>query len=250
MSISTPVVNAGQYYINGLELSSLTATTMFVAKGQCRDSTNVNDIFLPADITINAAIQGAAGIDQGALVATTFYAVYAVGDSFGNNVGTAVISANLAAPLMPEGYNMFFRIGYIKTDGAAHILAFRQDGCGLDRWMWYDVAIATGITSGSSATFADVDCSAGLPNSVPTMVNFLCVFTPTAATDTLELKPGDSAATNGYARASGAVAAIAETVNMVCPTDAPNTEAVAYLVTGSAVAIDVAAYLDQLYVTA
>lgn len=263
MAISTPIVNARQYYINGLNLIYATTTTLTVTAGRCSDSTNVNDISvglplnvaatqtgeLPVDdgtgnVTINAAANGAAGLDTGSLANNTFYAVYAIGDSFGNQPGSAVLSASLTSPLMPSGYNMYFRIGYVKTDGSAHLLAFRQDGCGLDRWMWYDAAIATGVTSGSSATYAAVDCSASLPSSPTTMVNFLCVFSPTGTNDKLVLVPGTSTATAGYATLSGTGAAV--TGNLVCPTDSPNTDAIDYKVTGTATAISVAAYLDQL----
>lgn len=268
MSINTPIVNARQYYINGLKLAYVSATTMTVSAGRCSNSSNLSDISigLPLNVaatqtgvlpvaagtgavTINTAVNGAAGLDTGAMANDTFYAVYAIGDSFGNEPGSALISADLASPLLPSGYDMFFRIGFIKSSGAAAILPFRQDGCGLDRWMWYDAPIATDITNGSSASYAAVDCSDGLPNSTPTMARFYCVFTPTAADDTLVLVPGTSTATLGYASASGAVAAVVETVQLTCPTDSPNTDAIDYKVTGSAVAISVQAYLDQLAVS-
>lgn len=268
MAISTPITNARQYYINGLKLAYASATTLTVSAGKCSNSTNENDILvgLPLNVaatqtgtepvpagtgavTINGAANGAAGLDTGSLANNTFYAVYAIGDSYGINDGSAIISANLSSPLLPAGYDMFFRIGYVKTNGSAEFLPFRQDGCGLDRWMWYDASIATSITNGSSATYAAVDASGALPNSVPTMVNWACVFTPTAAADKLVLVPGTSTSTGGYASASGAVAGVATTVNLVCPTDSPNTDAIDYKVTGSAVAINVQAYLDQLAVT-
>lgn len=268
MAISTPIVNARQYYINGLKLAYLTSTTMTVTAGRCSNSTNVNDISvgLPLNVaatqtgvlpvaagtgavTINTAANGAGGLDIGAMANNTFYAVYAIGDSYGENPGSALISANLSAPLLPAGYDMYFRIGFIKSSGAAAILPFRQDGCGLDRWMWYDAPIATDITAGSSATYAPVDCSASLPAATPTMVNFYCVFTPTAGDDTLVLVPGTSTSTLGYATLSGSVAAVAVTGNLICPTDSPVTDAIDYKVTGSAVAISVSAYLDQLAVS-
>ncbi|KTD29674.1 hypothetical protein [Legionella maceachernii] len=265
MSISTPIVNARQYYINGLKLGYYDGTHVVVTAGKCSNSTNENDISvgLPLNVAatqtgtepvadgtgtvlINAAANGVAGLDTGALANNTFYAVYAIGDSYGINDGSAVISANLTQPLLPAGYDMYFRIAYVKTNGSAQFLAFRQDGCGLDRWMWYDASIPTSVTAGSSATYAPVDASAALPSPAPTMVNWACVFTPTAAGNKLVLTPGLSTSTNGYAQASGAVAAVAETVNLVCPTDGVLTQAIEYKVTGSAVAINVQAYLDQL----
>jgi hypothetical protein len=266
MTISTPITNARQYYINGLELAYLTTTTMSVNQGRCSDSTNTNDISVglplnvaatqtgvePVDpgtgaVTINIAVNGVGGLDTGTIAASTFYAVYAIGDSYGLNPGSALISANLTTPFLPSGYDMKKRLGYIKTDGSSHILPFRQDGCGLDRWMWYDAPIATSVTAGSSATYAPVDCSASLPSSTPTLVNFYCVFSPTGTNDKLVLVPGTSTSTLGYATLSGTGAAV--TGNLICPTDTPNTDAIDYKVTGTAVAIDVAAYLDQLVVT-
>ncbi len=266
MAISTPITNARQYYINGLKLTWLTTTTMSVSAGRCSNSTNVNDIsvglplnvaatqtgVLPVDagtgaVTISTAVHGAGGLDTGTIANSTFYAVYAIGDSFGIEPGSALISANLSAPLLPAGYDMSFRIGYIKTDGSAHILEFRQDGCGLDRWMWYDAPIATDITAGASATYAPVNASAGLPAATPTMVNWYVSFAPTGTNDKLVLVPGTSTSTLGYATLSGTGAAVAG--NLICPTDSPLTDAIDYKVTGSAVAIDVAAYLDQLAVS-
>ncbi len=265
MAISTPITNARQYYINGLKLAYVSGTTMTVTAGRCSNSTNVNDISvgLPLNVaatqtgelpvaagtgtvTINTASNGAAGLDQGAMANNTFYAVYAIGDSYGIQPGSACISADLSSPLLPGGYDMSFRIGFIKSSGAAAILPFRQDGCGLDRWMWYDAPIATDVTAGASATYAPVSLVASIPAATPTMVNFYCAFTPTAGDDTLVLVPGTSTSTLGYATMSGSVAAVAVTGNLICPTDNPLTDAIDYKVTGSAVAISVSAYLDQL----
>lgn len=266
MTISTPVVNGNLMYINGMRLAAVNTTTFTVSQGLCRNSTNLNDINiglplnvaatqtgeLPVDagggaVTVDITTTGAGGLDNGTIAASTFYAVHAVGDSFGINAGTAIISTSLTAPVLPAGYDMFRRIGFIKTDGSTHVLAFRQEGLSTDRWMWWDVAIATGVTSGSSATFATVDCSAGIPAmGVNSQALFLVVFTPTAGDDTVELRPGLSSATAGYSRMSGSVAAVVQTGMMECPIDTPYTDAVDYLVTGSATAISVAAYLDQL----
>jgi hypothetical protein len=263
MAISTPIVNSGQLYINGLKLFYATATTMTVWSGRCRDATNTNDISLglplnvaatqtgelPVDagtgnVTINTAVHGAGGLDTGTIANDTFYGVYAIGDSFGNEPGSACLSTNLNLPLMPAGYNMYFRIGFIKTNGSAQILPFRQDGVSLDRWMWYDAPIATDITAGASATYAPVNASTGLPSPSPKMVNWYCSFTPTGTNDKLVLVPGTSTSTLGYATLSGTGAAV--TGNLICPTDDSSTDPIDYKVTGTAVAISVAAYLDQL----
>jgi hypothetical protein len=241
-----PIVNAGLKYVTGLRLSWTSNTVMSVASGQARNSSNVNDITLSAAQTITTTVSGAGGVDTGTIANSTFYGVYVVGDSTGYEATTAVISADLTTPLLPAGYDMYRRIGYVKTNGSAQFLEFRQDGLDASRWMWYDVAIATNITAGASATFAAVDASAGLPGltAFASEVNILALFTPTAANNTLELRPGSSSATAGYTRASGDVAAVVVTTNMVVPYDV--TTGIDYKVTGSAVALSVAAYLDLL----
>jgi len=217
MTISTPIVNAGAMYINGMRLAYASTTTFTVSQGLCRNSTNVNDINiglplnvaatqtgeLPVDaglgaVTVDITAAGAGGLDNGTIAASTFYAVHAIGDSFGIMPGSAMISTSVTDPLLPAGYDMFRRIGFIKTDGSSHVLAFRQEGVTADRWMWWDVAIATGVTSGSSATFATVDCSAGIPAmGVNSDAKFLVTFTPKGAANDIELRPGLSSATNG-----------------------------------------------------
>ena len=44
MTISTPVVNGGLMYVNGMRLAAVNTTTFTVSQGFCRNSTNVNDI--------------------------------------------------------------------------------------------------------------------------------------------------------------------------------------------------------------
>lgn len=245
MSTQTPIVNEGLKYINGLTLSRTSNTIVAIAAGACRDSTNTNDIVVESALAVSNIIAGAGGLDTGTVANSTFYAIFVIGDSTKYNDPVGLFSTSATAPTLPFGYDMFRRVGWAKTNGSAQFLEFRQRGASNDRWMWYDVAIATDITAGSSATFAAVDLSGGLPDlTVTSEVNLLCLFTPTAANDTLELRPGSSSAAAGYIRASGAVAAVVETTNLVCPTDI--TTGVDYIVTGSAVALSVSAYLDQL----
>lgn len=242
---NTPIKNAGFEYINGLNLSRTDDENIVIAAGICRDSTNTNDITVASALTVNNLTQGVNGLDTGTVANSTFYAVFVIADSTGYETTAGLISTSATAPTLPGGYDMFRRVGWVKTDGTADFLEFRQEGAGSDRWMWYDVAIATDITAGASATFAAVDMSDGIPDlTVSGSVNLLSVFTPTGADDTLELRPGDSSATDGYARLSGSAAGVAKTANMVVPFDAAT--GVDYKVTGSATALSVAAYLDKL----
>ena len=241
----TPIVNAGLKYINGLTLSRTDDEIVAIAAGDCRDSTNVNDITVDDALAVSNIVSGVNGLDTGTVAADTFYAVYVIADSTKYKTTAGILSLDVDSPLLPFGYDMFRRVGYVKTDGTSDFLEFRQRGVGSDRWMWYDVAIATDITAGSSATFAAVDLVDGVPNlAAAGEVNMLSQFDPTAAEDTLELRPGSSSAAAGYARMSGAVADKLETANLVLPYDI--TTGIDYKVTGDSVALSVAAYLDQL----
>lgn len=240
-----PVVNLGEKYLNGFQLSRVDDENVAITAGQCRDEDNVIDMVASAALNANIAINGANGLDTGSAANSTMYALYIIGDSTKYNDVACLLSTSFSDPVMPAGYDSKRRIGAVKTDGTADILEFHQRGVGRDRWMYYDVAIASDVTAGASATFAAVDLSAGIPNlaNQSSMCDLLCLFTPTAADDTLELRPGTSSATAGIVRASGSVGAVVETVNLICPYDASGVD---YKVTGSAVAISVAGYLDTL----
>lgn len=206
MAISLPVVNAPNLYVDGLELSWASATTLTVADGRARNSTNQNDIILDAAVTINGAVSGAInGLDQGALANNTFYAVYIVGDSYGNNDTGAMISTDTDSPLLPGGYDMSRRIGWVLTNGSAQFLKFWQYGNDKERQYYYDVGISE-LAGGSSATFAAVDLATSVP-PIATEVLFDVAYTPNGATDVAEFLPFGSSATNGIVRFGYGVAA-------------------------------------------
>lgn len=255
MANGRPVVNLGEKYIDGLRLAWASATTLTVAIGAARDSTNVSDITLESAATISTASNGANGLDQGTIANSTLYAVHVIGNSLDASVqpGRGIVSSSPAAagllstsataPLLPAGYDMFRRIGYVLTSGAGALLAFYQTGNGHDRWMHYDVSIATDITAGASATYADVDCTASVP-LIDTIIELDCTFTPTGADDQLVIVPNGSTSTNGLNRMSGSAAGVVKIGHMTCPCEGDST--LEYKVTGSAVALNVQGYLDTL----
>lgn len=240
-----PIVNDGLKYINGLTLSRTDDEVVAIAAGQCRNSTNVNDIVVGSALAVDILESGANGLDSGSVAASTFYAVFVIGDSTGYNDAAGLFSTSATAPTLPFGYDMFRRVGWVKTDGSSDLLEFRQRGIGPDRWMWWDASIATDITNGSSATWAAVDASAGIPDlTVTGEVVIAATFTPTGADDPLNLRPGGSSSTDGYVIETGSAAGVVKKANMQLPFDA--TTGIDYKVTGSAVALNVQAYLDQL----
>lgn len=147
------MVNKGNRYINGLATAFVDSTHFTVGAGQARDSTNINDINLLAQVTVNSAVQGANGIDQGTVAVSTLYYIYVIGDSTSNDTsleaaavqpfppiqspitvtastggyfqpGAALISLSPTAPVLPTGFDMFRLIGTVETSGAAAFLSF------------------------------------------------------------------------------------------------------------------------------
>lgn len=214
-----PPVNAAELYINNLELAWATATTLTVAAGRARNSTNQNDIILEEAVTINGAANGANGLDIGSLDNNTFYAVYVIGDSFKNSPTAAIISADTAQPLLPANYDMYRRIGWVLTDSSAEFLLFWQFGNQAERQYYYDAGISA-LSTGSSATFTEIDLSTSVP-PIATEVLFDVTYTPNAATDVAEFLPFGSSATTGIVRFGyGVAGAQVGMVTVPCRLDA------------------------------
>ena len=204
MSINTPIVNAGTSYSNSLGLTRASATTLTVASGACRNSTNVNDITLPSSVTVNGTVVGVNGVDIAALVASSFYGVYLIGDSTAYKATAALLSLNATTPSLPFGYDMYRRIGWILTDGSANILNFYQYGASGGRTYFYDVAISA-LSGGTSTTYANVSLAASVP-PISTEAIILHQYQPNASGNVAHLLPFGSSATNGIIRLSAGAA--------------------------------------------
>lgn len=238
-----PIENAGMLYITGMKLSFNTTALIDVAAGQCRNSTNINDIIMSTGVTINTALTGAGGLDQGTIANSTLYNVFAIGDSTGYSTTSALIST-ASSPLMPYGYDMFRLIGHVKTDGSALILAFRQTGNDSTRRMTYDTLIQV-LNAGAATSFTNVDCSASVPSTAKAVV-LQCAYTPaTAGTNQLKLRCDGSASTNGSVQANGTVNAVVAQSQLFVPVAAGIFE---YLVSNGsdAATINLSAYDDEL----
>lgn len=215
MSVAIPMVNAPNLYIDGMELSWVSTTVLDILDGQCRDSTNTNDISLESTATVTTTVSGAGGIDTGAVAASTLYYVFAIGSSLGQEAGAGLYSLSATAPILPLGYDMFRRVGCALTDGSKHFLQFLQTGEDLTRRMWYDAGI-TVLNGGASATFADVDCSASMP-ALETTVVFNALLTPTGAGDTATIQPKGATDTGGYIVIGGSGAGVAMHAEVIVP---------------------------------
>jgi hypothetical protein len=141
-------------WIDGLTLSRASSTSIGIAAGVARDSTNGFDITLASAFTKTtsawAAGTGNGGLDTGAIATSTFYYVWGIYNS-STAVSDVLFSTSSSAPTMPSGYDKKRYIGAVKTDGSSQFIAFTQFG---DEFYWstpiLDVNAFTGSTSAST----------------------------------------------------------------------------------------------------
>lgn len=204
---NSAVLNAGIDYINGMQVEWVSNTSLRVTAGHCRNSTNINDIFLAEDTLIDATINGAGGLDEGSLANGTFYYVYAIGSSVKKAPGSVILSAEpVDFTAYPAEYDMFRLLARgIKTDGAAHILQFKRSGAGNLRKHMYDAPVSE-LSAGASTSFADVDVASSVPVG-DTNVYLQANFTPASAGNQLNLRVKGGAAAAGSVQVYGNVAA-------------------------------------------
>lgn len=246
-----PIENLSSLYVQGGRLVRTGNTTITIASGQFRDSTDTNDIVISSLLTVNGANNGANGLDFGALANSTFYAVFAIGSSiFGGNSASdtylapaGLLSTSATAPILPAGYDMFRRIGYVLTDGSAHILDFIQRGNSNDRPMTYAAGISV-LGATAAAAFTAQSLAIAVP-PLATTVTLQATLVPNAPANFVALRPTGNTSAAGMAKLSGAVAAVAQIADMTVPCNA--TPSIDWLTdAASTVALTVASYVDQI----
>jgi hypothetical protein len=185
---NNPIVNAGLLYVNELRLTYATNTSIGVSSGAARNSTNVADIILKTDVVVDAQNIGVNGIDTGSLVANSYYAVYIIGDSTDNHLAGIVLSLSSTNPYLPMGYDMYRRIGWVKTDSLAHIAPFEQMGVDQTRKYYYAVPINI-LTNGSATSFSlvGIGSSVPLPNTIREILVSL-TYTPSSAANSAQFQ--------------------------------------------------------------
>lgn len=294
--VGYPMVNAGSLYINGLHLTTNSTTAINVVAGSARDATNQDDIVLAANTVLSISSNGVNGLDTGTVAANTFYYVFVIGSSLGanpeiNNItqvstmasgsnilnGTVIsegtvsqptwsvnnnyqpvtlLSLSSSAPLLPEGYDMFRRVGAILTDGTPHVLSFWQEetGNGTNRKMWYDAPISV-LAATAEAAFTAQALTVAVPpaacGTTSTIVTLQVDLLPNAAADFVAFRPTGSASVAGNAKMSGDVAAVHhfDQIQVVANLNAasPQEASIDWLTdAASTVALTVAAYVDKL----
>src|SRR5438128_1022956 len=98
MTTFTQVVNEGILYVEGLEVAYASATTVTVASGQARSSTNELDINLDTGVTIDFTVNGLNGLDTGSVAASKCYSIFLIANPTIPGSAGCIASLSLTSP--------------------------------------------------------------------------------------------------------------------------------------------------------
>lgn len=220
-----PLTNLSTLYATDCKVSWASNTTLTIGTGQVRDSTNTYDIVSASTLTLNAATNGANGLDTGSLAASTWYAVFLIFDYSKNNPVACLLSTSSTAPVMPSlsstgvTYNAFRFIGWQRTDGSSHFILSTILGNNKSRHHFWDSSISV-LTAGAATTTTPFSVAAAVPPgaTATSTKNVLLdvAFTPATAGDSVLLTPAGSVATQS-ALVSGSVAAVSQKMSINVP---------------------------------
>lgn len=99
-------------YIGGFVLTRVSDTQIRASAGACWDSTHTHMIQSTGNLTL----------DTNNLAANATYYVYVVDDTTGTNLPQLAYGDNQNTVALPDGYDVYRRLGYFTTDSDADIL--------------------------------------------------------------------------------------------------------------------------------
>ena len=208
-SIPVPVTNLGLLYVNNLQVSVASNTTLTMQAGQARDVTNTQDIVLTSPLTINAAVNGVNGLDVGTFAASNLYYVFVMASSSGYPTA-AIMSLSWNAPTLPFGYNLIRRVAVAISTGSIHFLTLIQTGNSEERKYQFVNNLATSITAGHAVVATPISLLNLVPNTTQTVpVEVYYSYTPNTAGNALSLSPTTNL--TGVPTITGQVASVANT---------------------------------------
>ena len=245
------ITNGG---LNGLDTGTVADSTLyyvFVVGSSLAANPDINIQTQVSTLASGSSVLNGTVISEGTVTPPTW--------SVNNNYQPGVLfSLSPTAPTLPEGYDMFRRIGAVLTDGSAYILEFWQGPAWNDasRWMWYDAPVSV-LSATPEAAFTSLALTAAVPPAavqyptVGTMVKLQVDLDPAVAADFVAFRPTGSTNAGGQVKVSGAVATVHEfavvDVFATLNTATPPELSIDYITDASStVALHVIAYVDNL----
>lgn len=105
------------FYNTGMRISYLDTTTLEIAIGACKDSTNTYNIYFNSVMLLDLYSSGIGGLDTGSPFGSNTYYISVIHDSTGVNPDGPIFSLNSGAPVYPAGYDSYEQRGSIQTIG-------------------------------------------------------------------------------------------------------------------------------------
>jgi hypothetical protein len=171
--------------IDGFQFSPFSGTETRIFPGIGRDSTNQYDIGSAANIDVDITTNGVNGLDVGASVGNTWYAVHVID---GPTVATAgLLSLSPTAPTLPANYTVFRRVGWVRTSGGNALRSGTNIGNGNQREYFFNNSQINHaiLTNGSqTGAYAVISC-AGFAPPTARLVQF-AAFQDTANSPTID----------------------------------------------------------------
>jgi hypothetical protein len=134
-------------YVCGFEMSYDNSNEVTLEAGACRDYDDSYNICTTESVSIEIGSSGAGGLDTGSQSYFAWYAVHIIADSSGQNSPEGMFSLSADSPTMPEGYDVFRRVGWVRNT-LGNFLAFKQKGNGKSRTYCYDTFMLFNIVLG------------------------------------------------------------------------------------------------------
>lgn len=195
MSDKKQIVNNPNLYVNGFGLEWSGLYSLTVNPGICRDETNDIDMSLDEAVILRTDLVGIPnGLDEGAVAANTWYAVYLISDSNKYQPTATIASLSLTNPKFPAGYDTKLKIGWLHTNGVGELLPIKQTGNGKYREYWMDSTIEV-LAAGHADTFTEIDLSAAMPPIDNSGIFFHVSFTADTGGNAAEFRAFGSSAT-------------------------------------------------------
>ncbi len=212
MSNLIPIVFSPSLYASGCTVTYTSATTLTVASGVVRDSTNTFDIPVATPLLVSSTFNGVGGLDTGAIANNTLYGVFVIFDPTNQNVVGTLLSTSFTAPVMPSyrgrTYGALRLVDFVLTDGSSHFLPFYNVGNYQSRYKQYDVPIAA-LTAGAATSYTAVNLGVAVPALNFGRVKLNATYVPHAAGETASLQP--TGGTGATVVIDGIVASVAQT---------------------------------------
>jgi len=163
-------------YVDGMN-TSVNGNLIDISPGTVRADDDSQMIASAATLSANPAVNGANGLDTGAVADNNWYAVMAIADSSGANPVASLLTLTPSAPTMPAGYDLKRRVGWARRESSAWVVRSEYQR-GRLRDTWWDTATAGIIlSSGSSLAWLTVTCDTRVPPTARMMIGNFRVST-------------------------------------------------------------------------